>query len=192
MSAAGDFAVRAVTAADRPRVAALLATRWGGRAIVVHDEVIDASELPGYLAEVGTEVVGLITYRVAADRAEVISLDSLQPGMGIGTALLAQVETKTAAWGCREVWLVTTNDNLEALRFYQRRGYRLIGVDRGAVDRARAIKPTIPWRGAHGIPIRDELLLAKALGPGSAAGDAVHGLPGRPDSCCHRSRPAST
>jgi ribosomal protein S18 acetylase RimI-like enzyme len=64
--------------------------------------------------------------------------------------------------------LVTTNDNVDAIRFYQRRGYRIASIDRGAVDRARSIKPSIPLIGFHGIPIRDELTLVKDLdGAGS-------------------------
>jgi hypothetical protein len=67
------------------------------------------------------------------------------------------------------VWVVTTNDNVDALRFYQRRGYRLASVDAGAVDRARAaLKPAIPEVGAHGIPLRDELELELLVGDAAA------------------------
>lgn len=163
---APGFTVRAITAADHTAVVSIMRTLWGGSEIVVHDEVIYPVDLPGFIAEVSTEIVGLVTYRVVADRCEVVSLDSMQPGNGIGTTLMAHVEAVAEASGCSQVWLVTTNDNLRALRFYQKRGYRIIGVDPGAVDRARAVKPTIPRTGEGGIPIRDELTLAKTLGPG--------------------------
>jgi GNAT superfamily N-acetyltransferase len=65
-----------------------------------------------------------------------------------------------AEWRLR---LTTTNDNLDALRFYQRRGFRLVALRPGAVDAARALKPEIPVTGAHGIPLRDELDLERAL-----------------------------
>ena len=69
------------------------------------------------------------------------------------------------ASGAHRLWLITTNDNVDALRFYQRRGYRLARVDAGAVDRSRAaLKPAIPEIGAHGIPLRDELELELLLG----------------------------
>jgi GNAT superfamily N-acetyltransferase len=157
--------VRAITAADRTAVVWIMQTLWGGSEMVVHDEVIYPAELPGFIAEVSNEIVGLVTYRVVADRCELVSLDSRRPGNGIGTALMAHVEAVAEASGCSQVWLVTTNDNLRALRFYQKSGYRIIGVDPGAVDRARAVKPTIPRTGEGGIPIRDELTLVKALGP---------------------------
>ena len=66
--------------------------------------------------------------------------------------------------GCRRLWLVTTNDNVDALRFYQRRGFRLTELQAGAVDVSRAtLKPSIPEVGDHGIPIRDELVLERSL-----------------------------
>jgi hypothetical protein len=65
--------------------------------------------------------------------------------------------------------LTTTNDNLTALRFYQRRGFRIAAVRPGAVAAARRLKPTIPELGEHGIPIRDEIELALTLGPGLGA-----------------------
>ena len=67
------------------------------------------------------------------------------------------------AAGLRRVWLVTTNDNLDALRFYQRRGLRIAAVHPGAVDRSRAVKPTIPLVDAYGIPLRDELIMELRL-----------------------------
>ena len=66
--------------------------------------------------------------------------------------------------GYRVVWLTTTNDNLDAIRFYQRRGFRIVGVRPGAVDRARVtLKPEIPEVGMYGIRMSDELDLALEL-----------------------------
>jgi len=63
---------------------------------------------------------------------------------------------------CPRLWLVTTNDNVDALRFYQRRGFCLVCVHRGAVDHSRAhLKPEIPLAGNNRIPLRDELELEK-------------------------------
>jgi ribosomal protein S18 acetylase RimI-like enzyme len=80
----------------------------------------------------------------------------------VGTALLEAVERIAAERGCRRLWLLTTNDNVDALRFYQRRGFRLARLNPGAVDEARArLKPELPTVGDYGIPIRDELVLEK-------------------------------
>jgi len=43
-------------------------------------------------------------------------------------------EEATRALGCRHIALVTTNDNVDAIRIYQRRGDRVAFIDSGAVD----------------------------------------------------------
>jgi len=89
---------------------------------------------------------------------EIISLDSLVPSVGIGTALVEAVKETARAHNCKRIWLTTTNDNLNALRFYQKRGFILVTIHRDAVNIARKYKP-IPLTGADGIPIRDEIEL---------------------------------
>lgn len=59
--------------------------------------------------------------------------------------------------------MVTTNDNLRALALYQRRGFRLVALRCGAVDDARRRKTSIPEVGDGGIPLHDELELARLL-----------------------------
>ena len=108
--------------------------------------------------------MGLATYRVAGGECELVSLDAVHHWQGIGSALLTGVANEARRHGCRRLWLTTTNDNLNAIRFYQRRGLRLVDVHPGAVDDARRLKPSIPLVGEHGIPIRDELELELELG----------------------------
>lgn len=104
-------------------------------------------------------MLGLVTYLVRDGECEVCSLDSAREGRGIGTRLLQLVLEAAHEAGCKKVKLVTTNDNLEALGFYQKRGFRLAGINREAMKVARRIKPSIPMTGLHGIPIRDEIEL---------------------------------
>lgn len=61
------------------------------------------------------------------------------------------------------MWLVTTNDNVDALRFYQRRGFVLVDLRPNAMQAARALKPEIPLIGRYGLPLRDELYLEMSL-----------------------------
>jgi ribosomal protein S18 acetylase RimI-like enzyme len=77
--------------------------------------------------------------------------------------LLGLLGGSPRAAGCRQVQLVTTNDNMRALRFYQRRGFRLVALHPGALERSRELKPEIPETGLHGIPLSDELVLAREL-----------------------------
>jgi ribosomal protein S18 acetylase RimI-like enzyme len=121
------------------------------------------SDLAALIAWDGEARVGAATYHVDGDAAELTSLNAVSSGRGVGTALIRAVERAGRDLGARRLWLITTNDNVDALRFYQRRGFRLAKLHAGAVDEARRIKPTIPEFGEHGIPIHDEIELEKWL-----------------------------
>jgi GNAT superfamily N-acetyltransferase len=77
--------------------------------------------------------------------------------------LLGAVEEVARAQGCRRLRLVTTNNNLRALLFYQRAGFRLVALMPGAVEESRKLKPSIPELDAAGLPISDELHLELPL-----------------------------
>jgi len=157
------FTLRAVTPLDAETVEGLITDRWGAPLVAVHDTLYRPSELPGFMAFSGEATAGLVTYRIEGEACEIVTLDALTQGAGIGTALVEAVADAARAAGCRRLWLVTTNDNLDALRFYLRRGFRLVAVHPGAVDRARLLKPSIPAVGDYGIPMHDELELERGL-----------------------------
>lgn len=157
------FAVRPITPADRERVARWITEHWGDDLIVVHGTSYQPSALPGFIAYRGDEWIGLVTYHIQGAECEIITLNSLCPSMGIGTALLEAVKEAAQSAHCRRLWLITTNDNLNALRFYQKRGFVLVAVHRGAVEEARKRKPQIPIIGEHSIPLRDEIELELLL-----------------------------
>ncbi|MGH2850492.1 MAG: GNAT family N-acetyltransferase [Solirubrobacteraceae bacterium] len=157
------FEVRALRASERRWLAEHLELAWGSTTLVSRGRERDASELGVLVATAGDELVGLATYELDGDACQLVTLEAFRPQAGIGSALLAAVADHARSHGCRRLWLVTTNDNLDALRFYQRRGMRLTAVHAGAVDAARALKPEIPRTGAHGIRISDELELELLL-----------------------------
>jgi GNAT superfamily N-acetyltransferase len=156
---------RTATTADALWISGFLRERLNATTIVVHAEVIEAATLPALIAE---DHRGLATYRRLGDDAELVTLDAVPAGAGIGTALIEALVTGLRAEGCRRLWVTTTNDKLSALRFYLRRGFRLMQVRPGAVDDARKLKPSIPHIGEHGIPIHDELDLCRILDLGEA------------------------
>jgi DNA-3-methyladenine glycosylase I len=160
-----DLTLRPLTPADAPRVAAVITDSFGSERVIAHETEYLPAQLPGIAAELSGELAGLVTYHLGADGCEVVTLNSLIEGQGVGTELLEAVRQVALEWGCRRVWLVATNDNLRALGFYQRRGYELVGIRRGAVTAARRVKPEIPLVGASGIPIRDEIELELTLVP---------------------------
>ncbi len=154
-----DFEVRPLEPGDRAWVADLLTGHWGSTAVVSRGRVHRADTLPGFAALLDGQPVGLVTYHVEGEACEIVSLDSLAGGKGVGTALIEAVRRVAVEAGCRRLWLITTNDNLAALRFYQKRGFRLVAVHRDALDVSRRLKPEIPLLGIDGIPLRDEIEL---------------------------------
>ncbi|MGO1072216.1 GNAT family N-acetyltransferase [Lysobacter sp. CA199] len=111
-------------------------------------------------------VAGLATLLDDAIQSEIVTLDAVSPGSGLGTALIELAAQRARALGLQRLLTRTTNDNLGALRFYQRRGFRLHRLVAGAIDRERQADPAIPLVGRHGIPLRDEISLVRALDGG--------------------------
>jgi ribosomal protein S18 acetylase RimI-like enzyme len=158
-----QFTIRAITPDDKPTVVELL-SHWLTDFVITRGRKLYPAELPGFLAE-GSEgkVVGLLTYEVVGDQFEVVTLDAFTQWSGIGTALMKAAEDAARKAGCRRLWLITTNDNLEAIRFYQRRGLTLAAVHVNALAQSRKLKPQIPTVGCFGIPMRDEVELEMPL-----------------------------
>ena len=147
--------VRDKEAADQAWVEQLLSQRWGSRAVLLKGDLVDAAVLPALIAG---DRLGLATYTVSGGSAELVTLDAIHPSRGIGTALVEALRAKLSARAGR-LRVTTTNDNLDALRFYQRRGFHLLQLRTGAIERGRTLKPSIPPIGHYGIPIRDEIEL---------------------------------
>ncbi|MYL48222.1 GNAT family N-acetyltransferase [Halobacillus litoralis] len=138
-------------------------THWGGTKMVISSGVYECPELAGFAAWENEKIIGLITYVKKGRECEIVSLDSLIENKGIGTSLTQAVEAEAERLGCHSLRVITTNDNIRALAFYQKRGYRICEIFHDAVQRARGMKPEIPTVGNHGIPIVDELLLEKEI-----------------------------
>ena len=109
------------------------------------------------------EIIGLATYMYFGNVCELVSFDSKKENIGIGTALLKEVEKVALENNCKKMRLITTNDNLRALQFYQKRGYGLIKLYPNAMDEVRKTKPDVPLIGENGIPLNDEIELEKNL-----------------------------
>jgi GNAT superfamily N-acetyltransferase len=170
-----DLTVRRATAEDRAAVDAIHDATWGGPTVVGHGVAYDLRTLPTLVAvDAAGTVLGALAYHVGGDVLEVVSVaassgelasrtGSPAGGGGVGSALLTAAADEARGQGLRRLWLITTNDNLPALRFYQRRGMRITAVSPGAVDEARRRKPSIPVTGNEGIELHDELTLELRL-----------------------------
>lgn len=148
---------QALTERDRDWVRTFATQHWGSDVTVSRGNAFPISELPGFAARQNGVVVGLVSYRPEGALCELAVLNSLKPGAGIGTRLIELTKHAARAHGCKRLWLITTNDNTHAIRFYQRRGFVLAAVHRDAIATSRAIKPEIPLLGNDDIAIRDEI-----------------------------------
>lgn len=155
--------IREAAPGDLALIGGVFASSWGGPLVVSRGVVHDLRALPTLIAVRGGEPDGVATYRIDGVACELTSLDALTRHVGVGSALLDAVAARARAAGCARLWLITTNDNLEALRFYQRRGMVLAALHRDALAASRRLKPSIPLVGEHGIDLRDELELEMAL-----------------------------
>jgi ribosomal protein S18 acetylase RimI-like enzyme len=149
--------IRDLLPADIEAAETLLEEGLGGRLQARRGELIDVLDRPGLVAEADGALIGLLSYDQQPGECELVALVAARRGSGIGNALVAALRDRVPD---RPIWVVTTNDNVDALRFYQRRGFRLRALRAGAVDEARrTLKPEIAEVGDHGIPLRDELEL---------------------------------
>ena len=157
------LSVRPVEPSDRDALRALVRERWSGDRVIVGGRTFAPGELPALVAEREGRAQGYLTYAVRGELLEIVTLDATYPRNGAGTALVEALVGLAARNGAERVTVTTTNDNLDALRFYQRRGFRLAALRPGAVDAARVLKPTIPLTGELGIPLRDEIDLVREV-----------------------------
>ncbi|WP_436895717.1 GNAT family N-acetyltransferase [Mammaliicoccus sciuri] len=141
----------------------LFIDNWGDDEMVVSSGTYQLSDLPGFVAYDETEIIGVITYIIRNDQIEIISLDSFRENVGIGSQLLKKLEKISDEKDITKISVITTNDNLNALKFYQKRGYNITKVIPNAVEKARKQKPSIPQFAENGIPIRDEIVLEKLI-----------------------------
>jgi ribosomal protein S18 acetylase RimI-like enzyme len=155
--------IRPLAETDRGWVERLIRERWGDAIVVGRGGIWKPAELPGFAAFEGERCVGLVTYELNGEACEIVTIDALEEARGIGTALLEATVATARKAGCRRVQLLTTNNNLRALAFYQKRGFRLVGLVPGAIDAERSRKPSIPEVDSAGLPIRDELHLELPL-----------------------------
>lgn len=147
---------------DRQWLLDLWKREWGGETMVSRGRVYRLEDVEAVIAAQGGAYAGAATFVILGDECELLSLNSLAEGIGIGTRLLQEVEDAAKQAGVSRVTLITSNDNLKAMRFYQRRGYRFHAVHVGAIDEARKRKPSIPHLGLDGIPLHDEIEMRKA------------------------------
>jgi GNAT superfamily N-acetyltransferase len=163
--------LRRLSPDDLHRLRQFWIDHWGGEEMISRGNIYRPEQLEGFVIEDGGGWTGLLTFFIKEGECEVTSLDSLREGQGIGSMLIDRAIEEARARSCKRLFLITTNDNLHALGFYQKRGFEMVTIYRGAVNESRKRKPGIPLVGMNGIPLRDEIeleikLSARAAVPG--------------------------
>lgn len=149
--------IRHSTESDREWIIEVLLDNWASNIVVTRGITYEADRLPGIIMETDGKRVGLLTYKIKNHELEIVTMNALDEGKGIGTALLNEAVAIARKNRCRRLWLITTNDNVDAIRFYQKRGFEIAAVHRYAAEESRKLKPQLPFVGKYGIPIRDEI-----------------------------------
>jgi len=158
------YEIRKICSDDAAWIRQIIKNHWGDEFTVVHGDIYYPHKLSGFVAiDSLDQKIGLVTYSIQKMECEVVTLNSVREKMGIGTALMSAVREIAIERKCKRVWLITTNDNLHAIGFYQKLGYELVAIHRGMIEQSRQIKPSIPLISSDGIPLRDEIELELPL-----------------------------
>ncbi len=155
--------VRELKSSDNVWAESLLTKQFGSSMIVSKGRKHDLSDTLGYISEIKKKKVGLLTYNLTEKSCEIISLISLVENKGVGSLLVSCMKAIAKKKNCELLIVVTTNDNLKALRFYQKRGFHIIEFHKNSIIQSRKLKPEIPFIGIDNIPIMDEIELGFLL-----------------------------
>ena len=152
------YTIESINKENRAKALEVLKDHWGETTILVsRGQVHDIRKLPGFIVVKDHKVVGIITYKIENNELEIITLNAFEENKGIGTSLIKEVIEEGKELGCKRVWLITTNDNVHAMRFYQLKGFDMVAFHEDAVNKAREIKPEIPKIGHFDIKVEHEI-----------------------------------
>jgi GNAT superfamily N-acetyltransferase len=149
--------IRKIEDGDREWIRDLLIKEWKSPLIVTRGVIHQADSLPGFIAEIGENRQGLLTYNIKLNQCEIVTLNSLLEKQGIGSGLIDAVKKEVSTVRCKRLWLITTNDNVDTIRFYEKKGFKVTAVHKNAVNESRRLKPEIPLTGINEVPICDEI-----------------------------------
>jgi N-acetylglutamate synthase-like GNAT family acetyltransferase len=138
------FKISKINEADKSLVADFIADSWGSPISVSRGKSYDTPNLPGFICKQDDMIIGLVTYNIENNECEIVTLDSKVNNRGMGIKLINRVIERAKEERCKRVWLITTNDNSNAIRFYQKRGFEWAGFYKDSMEESRKIKP--PFR----------------------------------------------
>lgn len=84
--------IKHINSENKVKVISFFNEHWGSSEMVISSGIYRCENLDGFIFEENDQIVGLITYVIKGNEIEIISLDSILEGKGIGTALIEKVE----------------------------------------------------------------------------------------------------
>lgn len=151
--------IKEINIYNRNIINTIMINNWGATEIILRNKIIDGTKSKGFIAEDNNKMVGFLLYDINDDICEIIALYSFIEKKGIGTFLLNKIKEIATLKKCERIVVITTNDNLIALKFYQKRGFFLSKLYCNVFDNIRKIKPNLPKLGENNIPLNDEIEL---------------------------------
>lgn len=142
---------------NRDLINEFIKQHWYTTTMIIRGKEIDMTKTEGFFYKEGEDIIALITYIIYDNVIEITSLDSLREKQGIGSKLIEIVIHEARERKLQKIVLITTNDNINAMSFYQKRGFDMAHLYRNAMDISRKIKPEIPLIGENSIPLRHEI-----------------------------------
>lgn len=152
-----EYNIEEITEENRQKVNDILINEWEATDIIIRGKIIDGTKLDGFLAIKDNKIIGLITYMIENNECEIVSLNSFEENKGIATRLINVVKELAIKKNCTRLKLITTNDNIRGIEFYQKRGFVFANIYINAIENSRRLKPQIPMYADNGLPIRDEI-----------------------------------
>lgn len=155
--------IRPIVATDRSWIAeeSLVV---GGPLMGTTTGTIDLRAHPGAIAVQGDQRAGAIIWSDGGEERRFLALWSKFEGLGTGRALLEHGMEAARLAGCQIFRIATTNDNLRALKLYQRAGFRIerihVGGFANVLETKGMTSAPLPV-GQNGIVIRDIVHLVR-------------------------------
>ena len=157
------YSIVKITKKNRQKVEQIIEDNWISTDVYISDnKLVDCRQVDGFVACDGGNILGVITYIMYDKICEIVTLNSLESNKGIGTALCNELIEYAKKNNCKFIKVITTNDNLNALKFYQKRGFCLKEIFPNALEYVRK-KKSIPLIGENNIPLRDTIELEMVL-----------------------------
>ncbi|GJQ62706.1 MAG: N-acetyltransferase [Melioribacteraceae bacterium] len=158
-----SFKIVNIIPVEDTEVRKILEEHWGSTTIIAMDRVHTIEDLSGFVAIQKNMAAGLITYEIRKNTCEIVTLNSLIPRIGVGSELVSRCIKLAREENCEKIWVSTTNDNTDAMKFYQKRGFRFRQIYPDKIDEYRLKKPEIPLIGMNDIPMKDEIVFDMVL-----------------------------